>query len=64
MYFMYNVQERTKLNLKSKRYLFLGYADGVKWYRLWDLTAHKIIISRDVIFVENQLQIKDDDDTL
>lgn len=64
MYFMYNVQERTKLNLKSKRYLFLGYANGVKRYRLWDLIAHKIIISRDVIVVENQLQIKDDDDTL
>lgn len=52
---MYNVQEITKLNLKSKRYLFLGYANGVKWYRLWDLTAHKIVINRDVIFVENQL---------
>lgn len=64
MYFMYNVQERTKLNLKSKRYLFLGYADEVKRHRLWDLTTHKIIISRDVIFVKNQLQIKDEDDTL
>ena len=31
-------------------------------YRLWDLTAHKIVISRDVIFVEDQLQRKDGDD--
>ena len=45
-----------------ERCIFLGYADGVKGYRLWDPTAHKIIISRDVIFVEHQLQRKDGDD--
>ncbi|KAH9649806.1 hypothetical protein KPL70_026120 [Citrus sinensis] len=62
VYVMYNAQERTKLVPKSKRCIFLGYADGVKGYRLWDPTAHKIVISRDVIFVENQLQMKDGDD--
>ena len=30
-------------------------------YRLWDPTAHKIVISRDVIFVEDQLQRRDND---
>ena len=55
VYVMYNVLERTKLNPKSRRCIFLRYANGVKGYRLWDPTAHKIIISRDVIFVENQL---------
>ncbi|KAH9752597.1 hypothetical protein KPL71_014753 [Citrus sinensis] len=59
VYVMYNVQERTKLDAKSRRCIFLGYADGVKGYRLWDPTAHKIVISRDVIFVEDQLQMKD-----
>ena len=33
----------------------MEYADGVKEYRLWDTTAHKLVISRDVIFVEDKL---------
>ncbi|GJZ15626.1 retrovirus-related pol polyprotein from transposon TNT 1-94 [Tanacetum coccineum] len=41
VYVMYNTQETTKLNLKSKKCLFLGYADGVKGYRLWDPIAYK-----------------------
>ena len=63
MYVMYNTQERTKLDPKSKRCIFLGYADGVKVYCLWDPTGHKIIISKDVIFVEDQLQRRDEDDS-
>ena len=59
---MYNVQERTKLDAKSRRYIFLGYADGVKGYHLRDPTAQKIIITRDVIFVKDQLQMKDGGD--
>ncbi|KAH9800564.1 hypothetical protein KPL71_000708 [Citrus sinensis] len=62
VYVMYNAQERTKLDPKSRRCIFLGYADGVKGYRLWDPTAHKIVISRDVIFIKDQLQMKDEDD--
>ena len=58
---MYNAQEKTKLGPKSRKTIFLGYADGVNGYRLWDPTAHKIVISRDVIFVEDQLQRKDGD---
>ena len=34
----------------------------MKGYHLWDLTAHKIVISIDVIFVEDQLQRRDEDD--
>ena len=29
------------------KYVFVGYDDVVKEYRLWDPAAHKIIISRD-----------------
>lgn len=54
VYVMYNAQETTKLDPKSRKYLFLGYADGVKGYRLWDPTAHKVIVSRDVIFLEDK----------
>ncbi|KAK9161372.1 hypothetical protein Syun_007713 [Stephania yunnanensis] len=47
--------KRTKLDMNSKRCIFLGYEKGVKGYRLWDPTAHKIIISRDVVFNEDSL---------
>ncbi|KAH9660160.1 hypothetical protein KPL70_024117 [Citrus sinensis] len=63
VYVMYNAQERTKLDPKSRRCISLGYADEVKGYRLWDPTAHKIIISKDVIFVKDQLQRRDEDDS-
>ncbi|GKD83365.1 gag-pol polyprotein [Tanacetum coccineum] len=64
VYVMYNSQETTKLDPKSKKCLFLGYADGVKWYRLWDPTAHKVVVSRDVVFMEDKIQeIEEDDST-
>jgi hypothetical protein len=37
----------------------LGYADGVKGYRLWDPTAYKVVISRDVIFAEDKIQMEE-----
>ena len=30
MYMMYNAQERTKVDPKFRRCIFMGYADGVK----------------------------------
>ncbi|KAE8664908.1 hypothetical protein F3Y22_tig00112738pilonHSYRG00917 [Hibiscus syriacus] len=61
VYVMYNSQEISKLDPKSRKCKFLGYADGVKGYRLWDPTALKVIISSDVIFVEDKLQRKEED---
>ena len=52
VYVIYNTQEASKLDSKSRKCVFLGYADGVKGYRLWDPTAHKLVINRDVIFIE------------
>lgn len=63
VYVMYNAQERTKLDPKSRKCMFLGYADGVKGYRLWDPTTRKVIVSRDVIFAEDQIQWKDGNDS-
>jgi len=56
MYVMYNFQEREKLDPKSRKCILLDYADHVKNYRLWDPTACKVIVSRDVVLVENELQ--------
>ena len=63
VYVMYNSQERTKLDPKSRKCIFLGYADNVKGYRLWDPAARKIIVSRDVIFVEDELQKEQKNDS-
>nr|GEV45567.1 Gag-Pol polyprotein [Tanacetum cinerariifolium] len=56
VYLMYNTQKTTKLDPKCKKCLFLGYVDGVKGYRLWDPTAHKVVIIRDVVFIEDKIQ--------
>nr|GEW10070.1 Gag-Pol polyprotein [Tanacetum cinerariifolium] len=56
VYVMYNSQETTKLDPKSRKCLFLGYADEVKGYRLWDPTAHKVVVSRDVVFMEDKIR--------
>jgi len=53
---MYNPQNRIKLDTKSKKCIFLGYADSVKGYHLGDSTMHKVVISRNIIFVKDELQ--------
>ncbi|KAI5347962.1 hypothetical protein L3X38_000849 [Prunus dulcis] len=46
-------QQRQKLDLTSKRCIFLGYGSCEKGYRLYSLETGKIIVSRDVVFNED-----------
>ena len=55
-YVMCKPQERTTLDLKSRRCIFLGYANSVKGYCLWDPIARKVTVNRDVIFAKGELQ--------
>lgn len=43
---------RKKLDDKSDKCVLLGYAVGSKAYRLWRISDHRVIISRDVQFNE------------
>uniref|UniRef100_A0A2N9F9A0 CCHC-type domain-containing protein n=1 Tax=Fagus sylvatica TaxID=28930 RepID=A0A2N9F9A0_FAGSY len=43
-------EDKSKLDPKSKKCIFLGFKKGVKGYKLWDPVAQKVVISRDVVF--------------
>jgi hypothetical protein len=42
----------------------LRYADEVKGYHLWDPTAHKVVINKDAIFVEDKRQMEENNSIL
>ena len=52
------IEERSKLDSKSKKCIFLGFEKGVKGYKLWDPVAQKVVFSGDVVFDEKSM-IKD-----
>ena len=47
--------ERSKLDVKAKPCIFLGYDHEEFEYKLWDPFSNKIVRSRDVVFLEDQL---------
>ena len=54
-YSLISKYHHSKLDPRSKKYVGVGYGDGVKGYRLWDPTSHKLIIRRYVVFDESSL---------
>uniref|UniRef100_A0A2N9J4X6 CCHC-type domain-containing protein n=1 Tax=Fagus sylvatica TaxID=28930 RepID=A0A2N9J4X6_FAGSY len=48
-------EDRSKLDPKSKKCIFLGFKKWIKGYKLWDPVAQKVVISRDVVFDEKSM---------
>ncbi|KAH9726202.1 hypothetical protein KPL70_008169 [Citrus sinensis] len=51
-YALIPAQSREKFDEKGEKYLFIGYSDESKGYRLLNPTTNKLVISRDVVFDE------------
>ena len=53
-------EERTKLEPKSCKCIFLGYDMESKAYRLYDPEARKVWLSRDMVFQEQLRRMEDE----
>ena len=45
-------ENRSKMDKKDEKCIFIVYKDGVKGYKLWNPETKKIVYSRDVVFRE------------
>jgi hypothetical protein len=45
-------ENRSKMDNQAEKCIFIGYKDGMKGYKLWNLETKKIVYSRDVVFRE------------
>jgi hypothetical protein len=45
-------ENKSKLDKKDEKCIFIGYKDGLKGYKLWNPETKKVVYSRDVVFRE------------
>jgi 5-methylcytosine-specific restriction endonuclease McrA len=51
-------EQRSKLDARNGKCIFLGYSNTIKGYRLYNETNKKFILSRDAIFLESSKNVK------
>jgi len=51
--FMCPKDERSKLDMKTKQCIFIGYGQDEHGYKLYDPVNKKLVRSRDVVFLED-----------
>lgn len=52
--------KENKLDPRAKKVAFMGFNSNVKGFRLWCPALNKIIVSRDMIFDESYIRLKED----
>jgi len=57
MYMLQRIKEPIWI-VNLKRCIFIGYKDGLKGYKLWNLETRNIVYSHDVVFREVKYIIK------
>nr|GEX68162.1 hypothetical protein [Tanacetum cinerariifolium] len=57
-YFKNTNTKGDKFEEKGKPEVFLGYPQGTKGYKIYDIESKKIVVSRDVLFLEDNIPFK------
>jgi hypothetical protein len=51
-------ENRSNLDKKDEKCIFIGYKDGLKGFNLWNLETKKVVCRRDVVFREMKDVVK------
>ena len=63
--FMHVLKEKmSKMDSKKEKYIFVGYKDGIKGYKLWNHVTRKIVYSQDVVFREVKRTSRNEDESI